>query len=105
MELLSIKAMLGRARAIGLVVIAITDHDEFRGALLAEQLVSQYGIQVIPASEVTTGEGDLLALGIRKLIPAGLSLVETLLRVGDQGGYCIIPHLMAGGVGMKGLSL
>jgi hypothetical protein len=79
----SVKAVLGRARAIGLDVIAITDHDEFRGALLAEQLASQYGIQVIPASEVTTGEGDLLALGIRKLIPKGMSLIETLLRVGD----------------------
>ncbi len=100
----SVKAVLGRARAIGLDVIAITDHDEIRGALLAEQLAPLYGIQVIPASEVTTGEGDLLALGIRKLIPAGMSLVETLLRVGDQGGFCIIPHLMAGGVGMKSLS-
>jgi len=100
----SVKAVLGRARAIGLDVIAITDHDDIRGALLAEQLAPQYGIQVIPASEVTTGEGDLLALGIRKMIPAGMSLVETLLRVGDQGGYCIIPHLMAGGVGMKSLS-
>jgi predicted metal-dependent phosphoesterase TrpH len=100
----SVKAVLGRARVIGLDVIAITDHDEIRGALLAEQLAPQYGIQVIPASEVTTGEGDLLALGIRKLIPAGMTLIETLLRVGDQGGYCIIPHLMAGGVGMKSLS-
>ncbi len=100
----SVKAVLGQARAIGLDVIAITDHDEIRGALSAEQLAPLYGIQVIPASEVTTGEGDLLALGIRKLIPSGMSLVETLLRVGDQGGFCIIPHLMAGGVGMKSLS-
>jgi hypothetical protein len=100
----SVPNVLRRAREIGLDVIAITDHDEVRGALLAEELAPQFGIQVIPGSEITTGEGDLLALGIRQKVQAGLSLVETLIRVGRQGGYCIIPHLMAGGVGMKSLS-
>lgn len=100
----SVPNVLKRAKEIGLNVIAITDHDEVRGALLAEQLAPQYGIHVVTGSEITTGEGDLLALGIRHKVPPGLSLVETLIRVGGQGGYCIIPHLMAGGVGMKSLS-
>jgi predicted metal-dependent phosphoesterase TrpH len=100
----SVPNVLRRAKEIGLDIISITDHDEVRGALLAEQLAPHYGIQVIPGSEITTREGDLLALGIRHKVQAGLSLVETLIRVGSQGGYCIIPHLMAGGVGMKSLS-
>jgi hypothetical protein len=100
----SVQAVLGRAKAIGLDVIAITDHDEIRGALLAEQLAPKYGIQVIPGVEIKTKEGDLLALGIRRLVPAGSSLIDTLLKVGDQGGVCIVPHLMAGGIGMKSLS-
>ncbi len=100
----TVPAVLKRAKQIGLDIIAITDHDEIRGALLAEQLAPQIGIQVIPGVEITTAEGDLLALSIRKLIPAGLSLRETLLRVGEQDGFCVAPHPMAGGMGMKSLS-
>lgn len=100
----SVPSVLKRAKEIGLDVIAITDHDEIDGALEAVKLASQYGIDVIPASEITTAEGDLLALFINKKINAGLSLIETVLRVRDQGGVCIAPHPMAGGMGMKSLS-
>ena len=100
----SVPSVLKRARQVGLDIIAITDHDEIRGALLAEQMAPEYGIQVIPGVEITTAEGDLLALSIRQIIPAGLSLRETILRVGQQGGFCIAPHPMAGGMGMKSLS-
>jgi predicted metal-dependent phosphoesterase TrpH len=98
----SVPAVLKRARQAGLDIIAITDHDEIRGALLAEQLAPQLGIQVIPGVEITTAEGDLLALSIRTLVQAGLPLIETILRVGEQGG--LAPHPMAGGLGMKSLS-
>ena len=100
----NVPAVLKRARQVGLDMIAITDHDEIRGALLAEQLAPGFGIQVIPGVEITTAEGDLLALNLRKLVPAGLSLFETLQRVGEQGGFCIAPHPMATGMGMKSLS-
>jgi predicted metal-dependent phosphoesterase TrpH len=100
----SVPAVLKRARQLGLDIIAITDHDEIRGALIAEQLATQYNIQVIPGVEITTADGDLLALSIHKIIPAGLSLRETILRVGEQGGFCIAPHPMAGGMSMKSLS-
>jgi predicted metal-dependent phosphoesterase TrpH len=100
----AIPAVLQRAKQIGLDLIAITDHDEIRGALQAEQLAPQFGLQVIPGVEITTAEGDLLALSIRQLIPAGLSLVETIRRVGAQGGFCLAPHPGATGMGMKSLS-
>ena len=35
---------------------------------------------------------------------AGLPLVETVLKVRELGGVCIVPHPMAGGMGMKSLS-
>jgi predicted metal-dependent phosphoesterase TrpH len=100
----TVPAVLNRASQVGLDMIAITDHDEIRGALLAEQLAPKFGIQVIPGVEITTAEGDLLALSISKLIPAGLSLIETVKRVGQQGGFCVAPHPGAGGMGMKSLS-
>jgi len=100
----SVPAVLKRAKQVGLDLIAITDHDEIRGALQAEELAPKFDIQVIPGVEITTAEGDLLALSIRKLVPAGLPLIETIKRVGEQGGFCIAPHPMAGGMGMKSLS-
>ncbi len=99
----TVPAVLKRARQTGLDIIAITDHDEIRGALQAEQLASKFDIQVIPGIEITTAEGDLLALSIHQMVPAGLSLIETVKRVGAQGGYCIAPHPNAIGWGMKSL--
>ena len=99
----SVPAVLQRASQVGLDIIAITDHDVIRGALLAEQLAPKYNIQVLPGVEITTAEGDLLGLGLRELVPAGLPLIETLRRVGDLGGFCVAPHPGAGGMSMKSL--
>ena len=100
----TVPAVLERASQVGLDVIAITDHDQIRGALMAEQLASKYHLQVLPGVEISTRDGDLLAFSIRKLVPAGLSLIETLQRVGDLGGFCVAPHQGATGMGMKSLS-
>jgi len=97
--------VLRRAREVGLDVIAITDHDEIKGALLAVELAAHYGVEVIPGIEITTAEGDLLALFVTETVPAGLSLIETVLKVRELGGVCIAPHPSAGGMGMKSLSV
>jgi len=78
-------------------VIAITDHDEIAGALEAVELASSYGIDVIPGCEITTADGHLIALFIREKIPAGLSLIDTVRKVGEQGGLCIAAHPTARG--------
>jgi predicted metal-dependent phosphoesterase TrpH len=100
----SVHAVLRRARQIGLNVIAITDHDEINGALKTLELAVEYGVEVIPGIEITTAEGDLLALNVTEIVPRDLSLIETVLRVRQLGGFCIAPHPMAGGVGMKSLN-
>ncbi len=101
----TVPAVLRRAREVGLDVIAITDHDEIKGALEALKLAPRYGVDVIPGIEITTAEGDLLALFVTEKIEAGLSLVETVLKVRELGGVCIAPHPSAGGMGMKSLSV
>lgn len=100
----SVSAVLRRAKLAGLDVIAITDHDEIKGALKALELAPTYGIEVISGIEITTAEGDLLALNITESVEPGLSLEETVLRVGALGGFCIAPHPMARVPGMKALS-
>ena len=100
----SVPAVLARARNIGLDVIAITDHDEIAGSLKALSLAPKYGVEVIPGIEITTSEGDLLALNVTEKIERNMPLVETVLKVGELGGFCIAPHPMAEGLGMKSLS-
>ena len=79
-------------RNTDLTVVAITDHDQIDGALEAEGLAPLYGIEVIPGSEISTAEGHLLALFIRRQIPAGLSLLETTHAIAAEGGLAIAPH-------------
>lgn len=100
----SVSSVLARAKEIELDVIAITDHDEINGSLKALELASNYGIEVIPGVEVTTAEGDLLTLNVTQKIERGQSLTETVLQARELGGFCITPHPMAGGLGMKSLS-
>jgi predicted metal-dependent phosphoesterase TrpH len=100
----SVPAVLERAKQVGLDVIAITDHDEIRGALKALELAPTFGLEVIPGIEVTTADGDLLALNVPQKIERGLSLLDTLREVRNLGGYCIAPHPTAVGVGMKSLT-
>ncbi len=100
----SVPDVLARAKQIGLDVIAITDHDQIIGALKAFEMAPEFGIEVIPGIEITTAEGDLLALFVTQKIKPGRWLIETILDVGEAGGICIAPHPMARGTGMRSLS-
>lgn len=100
----SVSDVMRKAKQMGLDVIAITDHDEIAGALEAVSLASHYGIEVIPGIEITTAEGDLLALFITEKVEAGLSMVDTVLKVRELGGVCVVAHPMAGGMGMNSAS-
>jgi predicted metal-dependent phosphoesterase TrpH len=83
------------ARKAKMDVIAVTDHDVLAGAQRAAELGPVYGIEVVVGCEITTREGHLLGLFMQEAVSPGLSLVESVLRVGEQGGLCIVPHPMA----------
>lgn len=83
------------ASATDLDIIAITDHDRVEGALEAQERAADYGIEVIPGVEVTCSEGHLLALFVSKPIPAHRPALETVLRIGEQGGLCVAAHPLA----------
>jgi hypothetical protein len=73
-------------------VVAITDHDCIDGALEARRLAPEYGLQVVVGQEVTTDQGHLLALFIKRLVEPGLSIRETVERVHAQGGLAVLAH-------------
>lgn len=92
----SISAILKyAAEQTDLDVIAITDHDSMSGVNEAIDLAPAYHLQVVPGCEISSRDGHVLGLFIESPVPAGLSLLETVQRVGDQGGICVAAHPMA----------
>jgi predicted metal-dependent phosphoesterase TrpH len=79
---------------LGLDVIAITDHDEIRGALEAREYAAQQGyhVQVETGTEVTTRHGHLLCYGVERTYPYLGSLVATVEAVRADGGWVVVPH-------------
>ena len=75
-------------------VVAITDHDCIEGSLRAWNLAlsGSFRVQVIVGAEISTRDGHLLALGIERLIPAGLSMSDTIHAVHAQGGFAVVAH-------------
>jgi predicted metal-dependent phosphoesterase TrpH len=76
----------------GLHGVAITDHNTVVGSLKA-MAVAPKDFVVIPASEVSTTDGHLLALNVIEPVPRGRSIQETVDLVLSKGGIPIIPHV------------
>ena len=86
---------LVRAAAGKLNVLAITDHDEIRGALEARRFARDnpaLGVDVVVGEEISTLNGHLLGLYLHELIPPHLSAEETIRRIHAQGGLAVAAH-------------
>ena len=68
----------------GLDGVAITEHNRFEPPNL-EALT-------LPGVEVSSRDGHVLAIGVKEIIPRGLSADETIQMVHKQDGVAIIPH-------------
>lgn len=79
----------------GIDCLAITDHEETKGATKAAEYAFYKSVLIIPGIEVKSREGDILGLNVKKAIPAGLSARETIKKIKEQGGMVIIPHPFA----------
>ncbi|HWE64618.1 MAG TPA: CehA/McbA family metallohydrolase, partial [Chloroflexota bacterium] len=89
----TVRAVLAHAaRRTALDVIAITDHDTIAGALEARELAPAYGIAVVVGEEVTSREGHILGLFLRERVPPGLSALETVAAIHQQGGLAVAAH-------------
>ncbi len=77
------------AKREGVDCIGVTDHDQIRGALEAQQIG---GVRIIVGQEITTADGHLIGLFLRERIPPWLSVEESVGRIKDQGGLVLAPH-------------
>ena len=90
----SIEEILDAAEKVGLNVIALTDHDDIRGAFELRELAARRAspVEIVTGVEVTTRSGHLLALWIEDEIPMFCSLAQALARIHKAGGLAIVPH-------------
>ena len=76
-------------------VLAITDHDEIRGALRARDFAAAHpalDIEVVVGEEISTLNGHLLGLWLSERVPPGRSALETIELIHAQGGVAVAAH-------------
>jgi hypothetical protein len=76
-------------------VIAITDHDEIRGALQARAFAADHpalGVEVIVGEEVSTRNGHLLGLFLEERVPPGLTAERAIELIHAQRGLAVAAH-------------
>ncbi len=102
-SLVKLPDLIEHARKVGIHRLAITDHSEIEGALLAKQMAPDL---IIVGEEAMTTQGELLCLFITELIPDGLTLEQAIDQVHAQGGICGPSHPLDPrrfGIGMENL--
>jgi len=91
------------SRKKGLDGVVITDHNTVEGALkLLKSKNSK--IIIIPGIEVSTATGHILGINVKRLIPRGLSVEETVKKIHEAGGIAIAAHPSAiykSGIGLS----
>ena len=85
--------IIERSRKIGLDAIAVADHNTLKGAEAAIKLSDKLeNFMVIPAMEVSTNKGHIVALGVKKEVQKGKTPKSTIEEIRSQGGIAIAPH-------------
>lgn len=81
--------LLEAIRRKGLDKVAITEHNNLRGALALHALAPAL---VIIGEEIRTQGGELIAYFVTEEVPRGLTLEETVARLRAQGALISVPH-------------
>lgn len=70
-------------------VLAVTDHNQIEGALRLQRIAP---FRVIVGEEILSREGEIIGLFLKKFIPPGLSMRQTIKEIKHQGGIVYLPH-------------
>ena len=88
-SIMSPEDLVARCLKVGLNCIAVTDHNTIEGALAVRAIAP---FMVIVGEEVASAEGEITGLFLSETIPPGLTHLETVTRIKEQGGVVSIPH-------------
>ena len=85
----TVEEIMEAARTRGIGCVAIADHNTFK----AFEAASEYrDIIVVPAEEISSSEGHILAYGINEEIGRGKGILETIDAIHDAGGIAVAAH-------------
>lgn len=85
--------LVRHARSIGLDGVAITDHNSLDGFRRAADVARAWDdFLLIPAVEVSTIRGHVLAYGVTDPVPRNLSPEQTVERILALGGVAVAAH-------------
>lgn len=87
-------ALVDHVRAAAeLDVVAVTDHDTIEGALRAREHAGRLGgPEVIVGEEVSSRDGHIVGLFLRRRVRPGMSAAATVHAIHDQGGLAFAAH-------------
>ena len=88
-SLTTLEKLLGACQRKGIQRIVITDHNTIAGAVRGKSLDPE---RVIVGEEIMTTAGELLAAYVKEEVPPGLSPLETIDRLRQQGAFISVPH-------------
>ena len=94
--------MVEAALKKGINCLAISDHEEIKGARKAIEYAKDKPILIIPGIEIKSKKGDILGLNVKEIIPNKLSAEETIKKIKELGGLAIIPHPFGWFTGFRG---
>lgn len=69
--------------------LAITDHNTADGALRLKGMAPE---RIIVGEEIMTSQGEILAYFVQESVPPGLTPLETIRRLRDQGAVISVSH-------------
>ena len=81
--------IISRCKKRGVNCIALCDHGTIEGALKLRDIAP---FKVVIAEEILTPDGEIMGMFLKKTIPSGLSVKETIAQIRAQGGLVCIPH-------------
>lgn len=76
-------------RRKGIDRVVVTDHNTIEGARAAQAVDPE---RVIVGEEIMTTRGEILAAYVTEEIPVGLTPVDTIRRLRDQGAFISVSH-------------
>lgn len=81
--------LIHAARRKGLDRVVVTDHNSIAGARAAQSMDPKL---IIIGEEIMTTKGEILAAFVTEEIPAGLTPMETIRRLKEQGAFISVSH-------------
>ncbi|HEM55575.1 MAG TPA: PHP domain-containing protein [Thermodesulfobium narugense] len=87
---ISIEQLHKKSILSGINVIAITDHNTIKGALIARDRIRD--IEIITGEEILTTQGEIIGLFLQKEIKPYLSASETIKQIRAQNALVYLPH-------------